>query len=222
MNEHELLAPTKIILSKRKSISLCIKNNGDFIVKAPAKCSQNKIYDFIKQKADWIIKKRTEQFNSPFKPLTFDRDESINILGKPYNLVMADTSRVKLTENQIILPKVNTKSKLIAYLKKIAKNHINERLKLIAELFNFKYSSFSITSAKTCWGSCNSKNELHFTFKLIMCPEDVVDYIVLHELCHTKVKNHSKEFWKLVETCNPYYKINEQYLKKNRGIIEMI
>ena len=222
MDNQELLIPTKIIKSNRKSISLVIKNNGDFIVRAPTKCKETEIYKFIAQKSQWIIKKRLEQLSSLFSMVTFEKNEQIQILGQVYHVVLVDKGRVKLLNNAIEIPKDKPKEKLITFLKNYARKYLTERVKLVASLFNFQYSSISISSAKTNWGSCSYNNRLHFTYKLIMCPEDVVDYIVLHELCHTKVKNHSNKFWELVEACNPNYKTHERWLKKNRGIIEVI
>ncbi len=222
MNNSELLVPTHIIKSKRKTISLIIKNNGDFIVRAPLKSNNDTIFKFINQKANWIINKRVEQNNNAIKPLTFDKLETIELLGNQYEVVCENVARTKLSETQIIVPKNNSKEKLIAFLKNFAKKYLSDRVKLISELFSFSYASISITSAKTCWGSCSANNKLHFTYKLIMCPQDVIDYIVLHELCHTKVKNHSEKFWALVQNCNPYYKTHEKWLEKNRAIIELI
>ena len=88
--------------------------------------------------------------------------------------------------------------------------------------FLCNYSSISINSAKTRWGSCTPSNKLHFTYKLMLCPIPIVDYIIIHELCHTKVKNHSKKFWQLVEYYYPDYITCEKWLKKNRAIIEFI
>ncbi|MBR4999159.1 MAG: M48 family metallopeptidase [Clostridia bacterium] len=222
MNEQELLIPTKIIKSKRKSISLIIKNNGEFIVRSPLNCAEKKIFDFINTKKEWIIKKRIEQLSNPYEQLQFNKDETLNILNKQYNIVLTEKTRVKLNENSIEVPKENSKAKLIGFLKAYSKKHFNDRARLMAQLFNFSYTKITISSAKTCWGSCGGKNILHFTYKLIMCPEDVVDYVILHELCHTKIKNHSKKFWLLVENCNPNYKNHEKWLKKNRGIIDVI
>jgi len=218
----ELLTPTKLVKSNRKSISLIIKNNGDFEVRMPLNAKIEDVNKFIIKKADWIINKRLEQRNNAIEPLTLEKAEQLQLLGKIYNIKFYDLSRVKLNDTEILLPKLNSKEKLIKFLKKKAKDYFEERSKLIAELFNFKYQSISISSAKSCWGSCSHNNKLHFTYKLIMCPLDVIDYIVLHELCHTKIKNHSREFWKLVEQCCPNYKTQEKWLKKNRAIIELI
>jgi len=222
MNNQELLVPNQVIKSKRKSISLVIKNNGEFIVRAPIKCNEQQIYKFITQKSEWIIKKRLEQLSNSFFALSFDKPEKLFLLGKPYDIILIDKNRVNLHDKEIEVPNNNPKEKLVKFLKKFAKKYLEERAKLISTLFNFSYSSITISSAKTCWGSCSHNNSLHFTYKLIMCPEDVIDYIVLHELCHTKIKNHSSKFWHLVEMCNPNYKVHEKWLKKNRGIIDII
>lgn len=218
---NELLIPTQIIQSKRKSISLIIKNNGDFIVRTPLGLSKKEILKFINKKSSWIIKKRTEQKENSIKPLDFN-SSTIFLMGKLYKFNFHNKTRVALKDSYILLPKENSKERFVSFLKKTAKNYLEDRAKLIASLFNFSYSTISISSAKTCWGSCSVKNKLHFTYKLIFCPLDVIDYVVLHELCHTKVKNHSANFWALVEKCNPYYKTHENWLKKNRGIIDVI
>ena len=222
MEETELIIPNKIIKSNRKSISLIVKNNGEFIVRAPINCKDSEIFKFISRKHDWIIKKRQEHYDNPFHKITFTTTEQITILGKQYNIILVNSSRVKLNENLIEIPKDKSKDKLISFLRNYARKYLTERVRLISCLFNFKYYNITISSAKTNWGSCSHNNRLHFTYKLIMCPEDIIDYIVLHELCHTKVKNHSDKFWALVEKCNPNYKAYDKWLKKNRRIIEVI
>lgn len=222
MTNIELLTPDKIIKSKRKSITLIIKNDGEFVVRAPINCSDKDILNFINQKAEWIIKKRVEQKQNSIQPLKMVNGEQISLFGNEYVIELKDVFKVKIVENLIIVPTANSKQKFINFLKKQTKKHIEERAKLIAELFGFEYLKISISSAKTCWGSCSFNNNLHFTFKLAFCPLDVIDYIILHELCHTKCKNHSTKFWQLVEHCMPNYKTQEKWLKKNRGIINII
>ena len=217
-----LLEPTQIIKSKRKSISLVIKSNGEFIVRAPIKSSDASIVKFIKEKSNWVIKKRTESIVSAVSPFEFNGLDKMKILDKTYIVECGQITRVFIDKNKIIVPNADPKTHLISFLKKTAKKYIAERVKLISSLFNFTYNSISITSAKTCWGSCGFNNKLHFSYRLIMCPTDVVDYVVLHELCHTQVKNHSNKFWQLVASCNPYYKNHEKWLKKNRAIMDLI
>ena len=217
-----LLIPTKIIKSNRRSIALIIENNGDFIVRAPIKADEKFIYKFINQKSDWIIKKRKQQIENQPKPLNIEELSTIFILGKEYIIKLNENTRVKVADNNIYVPRDNSKEKLISYLKKLAKTIITNEVDDICNKFNFNYASISINSAKTRWGSCSGSNKLHFTYKLMLCPMDVVDYIVIHELCHTKVKNHSQKFWRLVESYYPDYKNCEKWLKQNRAIVELI
>lgn len=222
MKNIEFLKPTKIIKSKRKSISLCVKTNGDFIVRAPLTHKLKEINDFILKKSAWIIEKRQISLLNKVQPLKFDNTENINLLGKTYKVVCENVRGVELTEGKIIIPDGNPQDKLIKFLKKLAKSYIQERVEYYSKMFNFKYTSVSISSAKTCWGSCSYNNKLHFTYKLILCPIEIVDYIVVHELCHTKIKNHSTQFWELVKNCDNDYKKHEKWLKENRALVDLI
>lgn len=222
MDQENLLTPTQVIRSKRKSLSLQIKTNGDFIVRSPLKYSQDRIFKFINEKRDWIIKKRLEYFTNPFLPLSVVTGETINIIGQPHKIWLAKQKNANINNGAICIPTINSKNKLVSFLKTFAKKYISNRTADIAISFNFNYESVSISSAKTCWGSCSHNNKLHFTYRLIMCPKDVIDYIIIHELCHTKIKNHSKNFWQFVASCDPNYKQHEKWLKQNRRLIELI
>ena len=218
----DLLTPTSIIRSKRKSISLIIENNGDFIVRVPIKTPEADIYKFIVQKQNWIIKKRTEQLQNSFKPLKVVEGEQISILGTIYNISIKEHCVVKVADKLICVPKTSSKEKLVNYLKRWAQKYIQQELTPIANMLNLKYESLTINSAKTRWGSCSGSNKLHFTYKLMLCPISVVKYIIVHELCHIKEKNHSKKFWSLVKAYYPDYKLCEKWLKDNRAIIDLI
>ncbi len=94
-----------------------------------------------------------------------------------------------------------------------AKKYIPQRVEFLAKKFNFQYNNISIKNAITRWGSCSSVNNLNFTLHLMRLPDDVIDYVIIHELCHTKIKNHSPAFWKCVENIDPEYKQKEAILK---------
>jgi len=96
-----------------------------------------------------------------------------------------------------------------------AKEYIPARTKIIANKYWIKYNNIKITSAKTRWGSCTSKRNLNFSYRLILCPEKVIDYVICHELSHLKEMNHSKKFWNEVEKIMPDYKEYNKWLKDN-------
>ena len=220
MFNNSLIEPKKIIYSKRKTITLIINSNGELLVRAPIDCQISKIEKFIKEKADWIIKKKKSEHN--YSQLKFEGDEYIYLLGDKYKIILYDSAKIRINGDRIEIPRLDARNKLVCFLSRTAKKYITKRVEYIANLFEFEYLSISITSAHTRWGSCSYKNRLNFTYKLIMCPKDVIDYIIVHELCHTVEKNHSKNFWRKVKMILPNYKTYENWLKDNRGIINVI
>lgn len=220
MSEIELLQPNKIIKSNRKTISIEITSNGDMIVRAPYFSSTEQINKFIVDKAKWIIQKRIE-YKAKSPKLDLSDGSKILILDKEYEVQTSQSNRIVLKDGVLYLPEPKRFSlKLI--LKKLLKNYITEKVKEYSSLYGFNYSSITISEAKTNWGSCSYSNRLHFTFRLALCPLYVVDYIVLHELSHTKIKNHSKSFYNLIISIMPDYKKANKFLKDNRHIMELI
>ena len=100
-------------------------------------------------------------------------------------------------------------------LKKRAKEYIPGRVQILASEHGLKYNKSRITSARSRWGSCSSKKNLNFSYRLMLTPGDVIDYVIIHELAHLKHMNHSKNFWNQVESMMSNYKEKEKWLKKN-------
>lgn len=90
---------------------------------------------------------------------------------------------------------------------------IPERVAFFAEKLGVSYGRITIRNQKTRWGSCSSKGNLNFNCMLMLAPPKVLDYVVVHELCHRKEMNHSKAFWAEVEKVLPDYRIYVQWLK---------
>ncbi len=98
-------------------------------------------------------------------------------------------------------------------LREKAKVYLKERLDYYSNISGLKYTGMKITGAKHRYGSCNSKNSICFSYRLMLYPEEAIDYVVVHELAHIKIKNHSESFYKLVEKYMPDYKQREKILK---------
>ena len=92
---------------------------------------------------------------------------------------------------------------------------IPERVEYFAEMMNVTYGRITIREQKTRWGSCSSEKNLNFNWKLILAPPEVLNYVVIHELCHLKEMNHSKAFWDEVEKVMPEYETYKLWLKEN-------
>jgi predicted metal-dependent hydrolase len=112
------------------------------------------------------------------------------------------------------LPNV-TSDELIVLKKRAAKILIS-RLEYFNQKYNFKYKSVSVRNQKTRWGSCSKSGALNFNYRLVLLPENLLDYVVVHELCHLQEMNHSARFWNLVAKTVPDYKDKRKSLEEFR------
>ena len=109
-----------------------------------------------------------------------------------------------------------------ADIEKLCQNALSvipDKVKYYAEIMGVTYGRITIRNQKTRWGSCSSKGNLNFNCLLMLMPDKVLDYVVVHELCHLKQMNHSKKFWKEVERYMPDYKNYKKWLNENGGAL---
>ena len=111
------------------------------------------------------------------------------------------------------LPKITLQEEYL--LKQKAFDHISQRAKELAQTLGITYGSLRINNAKTRWGSCSHKGNLNLTWRLIMAPARVIDYVIVHELTHLKEMNHSARFWAEIAKIIPDYKNDERWLKEH-------
>ena len=104
--------------------------------------------------------------------------------------------------------------KLPKIKKEEAREKLGKRLSELAQKHNFQYNRVSIRNQKTRWGSCSSKDNISLNMKLLHLPNHLIDYILLHELVHTRVKNHSEDFWNELETVVPNARIIDKQLRE--------
>lgn len=116
----------------------------------------------------------------------------------------------KKRTDQIVLPRPSKNSNAYKEARKTARVLVTQRLKHFNELYNFSYGTISIRDQKTRWGSCSAKGNLSFNYCIVYLSKELQDYIIVHELCHTKEHNHSERFWNLVARAVP----NHALLKK--------
>lgn len=219
-----MIKADKVIRTNRKTISLSVDGEGRVVVRAPLKCSDKEIGMFVAASENWIRKQLEKLEESRKKTSGFEiRDNGrAIILGTEFTIRLADIREDSVEGRTIFLPKKNPEYHFKNILRRTAKNFLTERIGHFSSLTGFKPSDVRITSAKTRWGSCSTKKSVCFSLFLVMCPPDIIDYVIVHELCHIKYMNHSALFWNEVEKYIPDYKVKRKWLKDNRFIMDLI
>lgn len=220
--------PKEIIKSRRQTIALVIDTDGELIVRAPFYATKDDINNFIYEKKEWILSKSLEmkkRMNS--RPLvTLQEGDLLSYLGKDCVIHKGFVKSIYFDGESFLvpdsLPVDKLKEKLIGWYKKEAARILDERVRIKADEMGVTPCGIRITSAKTRWGSCSYKNNLNFSWRLIMCPMEVIDYVVVHELSHIYHKDHSKYFWNVVSKNDNKYKEHEKWLKENERLMEVI
>ncbi len=206
----------QLIRSKRKTLSLQINSNAELIVRAPNRLSVKKIEQFIDEKSNWIEKKSTSIDAKKPQKHGYIEGEKFLYLGGEYPLNIDITYAKGLSfDGQIFSLNTGGKQEFLAWYKTAFKNVALPRLDYYAGLYQLNYQQVRLKTQKTLWGSCSGVNNINLNYLLIMAPMNVIDYVIVHELAHTKIKNHSKDFWRLVESILPKYKASKSWLKNN-------
>lgn len=155
-------------------------------------------------------------------------ENEISLLGSPYKIIFEKEKFIKPTVIKTDLhlrvfrseiKKHDHKRILLDWLKSESKKYLFKRIEKIALENDFHYERISIRDQRTRWGSCSSKKNLNFNWKLILTPSECIDYVIIHELAHTRQMNHSKNFWNEVYNVMPNYKVWEKWLKTEGGVL---
>lgn len=228
MNMNQLLSIKKVIWANRKTFCLKIDDNGDIIVVAPKKANLTDISRLIQKKSRWIQKTRklineTKEFTKERK---FVEGEIFFYLGEKYSLKYYNGEQIQLDgEKSLLLAPYsnirNVKDKILEWYIVKAQTIFRKYLDRWSENMNIKYSKFSLTNAKTRWGSCNRNFVIKLNWRLIMMPTKAIEYIVVHELAHIIHPNHSKSFYNFVARFCPYYKESIKLLKKYEFVAKL-
>jgi predicted metal-dependent hydrolase len=212
---------TRIIRSQRKSFGLEITPDGQLIVRTPKSASDAQIQAVIAQKASWIAKARGRlAAQCPDRqPKTFSTSETFWYLGEQYPLRLVDRQLPPLDLDGAFCLACHAHSQakqvFITWYREETRHITRELIKDYTKRFNLKVNRVRITSARTRWGSCSAKGNLNFTYRLSMAPLEVIKYVVVHELAHLKVQNHSRAYWAEVAKIYPDYQKQRAWLKQH-------
>ncbi len=174
-----------VIRSRRKTLTLQVGANGTVAVRAPWQVKKHEVELFVEKNMAWILRTRMEM------ELKRDRQQEI-----------ADQYHIPAYEE------------LTPMEKNIIRRHFMERVKFYAPQMGVTYNNITIRNQKGRWGSCSSKGNLNFNYRLHYLPQELMDYVVVHELAHRVYMNHSGEFWNLVGQYHKEYKESRRQLRE--------
>lgn len=213
--------------NRRKTASIKIVE-GRVQVIVPKSLSKRGVQEVIRKNTNWIHKNLQIQSELPsIKPKEYVSGESFAYLGRNYRLKLArnDSGEVKLKRGQLMLGKSHSipetqradfvRDQLQQWYINHAEQRLREKTLRYAKIIGVEPKSVRVREYKSRWGSCSIHGDVSYNWKIIMAPHHIVDYVVVHELCHMHQHNHSPAFWKCVERIIPDYKECRQWLKVN-------
>lgn len=207
-----------ITRSMRRTLSLHILPDASLEIKAPFFVSKSQIDTFIEDHKLWIDKRRNVLKQKVAAQKTYTHGETFLYLGKEYALEIGNYTSIKIHGEKLLFPKAlsfRAKKEMETWYIAQAKEIITAQTEKFAKEMHTSYKKIVFSDTKSQWGSCTRDNRLQFSWRLIMTPLLVLNYVVIHELAHTIEKNHSFLFWSKVRAVNPSYKQQIKWLKQH-------
>lgn len=217
----------------RKTTDIVIERDGQVVVRPPARLSQEQVDELVARKRFWIYRNLAEwrDLNATAVVREWVNGEAFLYLGRSYRLsLQADQEcDLKLKEGRFCLNRklidefgVSAAKKAFeAFYATKASRRINERVAYFAPKVGVKPKSVSITNLAYRWASCSKDGRLQFNWKCMMAPPKVIDYVIVHELCHMHIRDHSDAFWNEVDKILPDYLERKNWLKKHGAALDV-
>lgn len=188
--------PVRVVKSRRKTLGITVDEQAQVTVRIPLSASVRSGMEYAQEKSGWIMEKVL---------LQRERGQRRERIAARSEEDMSPAQRQALRKRYIAA----------------AHTYFPQRCAYYAGLLGVTYGKIRIAEQKTRWGSCSTSGTLSFNWKLMLAPPRVLDYVVIHELCHLIEMNHSKRFWSLVESVMPEYKEYRKWLKENGDTLQL-
>ena len=215
---------------KAKKVWFRINGDGILRITVPRGLPPQELMGLIKKNTAWI----REHYNlaQPLASVEEDiRDGApLTYLGQKLTLRLEEGKEGRVTIEQtakhlhfkagLSLTPADITAVLTHWYKEEARRVLTEKTASFAALMNVSFKKIFIKDQKTRWGSCSAKGNINYNFRLVMAPERIIDYVVVHELCHLAHPNHSRDFWDLVGRYCPEYKEAKKWLKDNASSLK--
>ena len=223
--------PYSIIKSNRRKTSQITVDKDSVVVRTPISKTTSEIKKIVDGKKKWIFRKQLEfqKQNSVILKPSYLAGSKLPYLGRSLTLKILKNRKTESVrfKNNIIIVSLKSKRSSKTQVKKIYQKWLMEkssklfetRISKISKKLKLKPRKIIIKNLKDRWGSATSDSTINLNMNLIKAPSSVIDYVILHELCHLKIKGHSDKFWQMVKKFMPNYDEQKRWLELNNVIV---
>lgn len=228
-------APIEIIKTTRRKTATIKIEGGNIKLIVPFDISSDKIDNILNDKKDWISQKlRLQSKQNIASPKQFISGEAFTYLDRNYRLkiIREDASALSLKGGYLVVGvngewsegecEVHIRLELSKWFREQSMKRIKSKVKKYSEIIGKKPKSIKVQKLENRWGSCSPDGDIIFNWRIISAPHSVIDYVVVHELCHLLEHNHSENFWNHVSRIIPDYKKHKEWLKYNGESLGLI
>jgi predicted metal-dependent hydrolase len=215
---------------RKRTLSLQLKKDGCAVIHAPWRTSRAEIEDFFQRKKSWLEEKRREMENHDREsaPHSFLAGEVFLFLGMPCRLEIDDGGKglapLTFSGGCFLLKRTDiprARSHFTAWYRTRAEEYLAQRVDRFGRLLLLHPRGIRLSDARCRWGTCSHDNRLSFSWRLVMAPPSVIDYVVVHELTHIREKNHSRRFWELLAKTIPGYGEEKAWLHDRGHLLDV-
>lgn len=216
--------------ARRKTVAITVGFDGVRVL-APNDLNDSRVSEFVRKKAAWVLRKKAlySELSGVAAPKEFVSGETFHYLGRPYRLkVVCDPTAVVtritargsnliapiMSEHDLIIARSAVRSGLRQWYIAHANIQFSRRVKSVCQVLGSEPRSISVVDQSKRWGSCDAKGRIRLNWRLVMAPVSLIDYVLAHEVCHVGEPNHSRQFWRKLETIMPNYEERSRNLDR--------
>lgn len=214
--------PIEVTIRRKKNarrLTLRLASDGVFLT-LPIRTPIAEAEAFALKQENWLREKLAKRPTVQ----TILETGCVPIFGQQHQIETGSGKVCKIVDGTLQVPGPETRqiSKIMAFLKETARAQLTQASDKYAAAINMPYSKITLRDTRSRWGSCTSTGNLMYSWRLVMAPPEVLDYVAAHEVAHLKEMNHSPQYWSIVAGICPDYQIHRAWLRQNGAALHRI
>lgn len=209
----------ELVRTARRTLEVRVTPGGRVEVRAPLRLAERRIRDFVAQRADWIERARLRWSARAVVPKRYEEGEVFYYLGRGYPLKIVPGALMRLRLTDVFELSADhvfcARGVFEDWYRARALRELRQRAEAVAARMQARTGPIRLTGARTRWGSCSPRGAIRLNWRLVLAPEKVIEYVIVHELAHLDHLDHSRRFWARVEKAMPDHRDAVQWLRQH-------